>query len=221
MPSTPRAFVAGFVVLALALVGCGGGKSEGTSRAEPGTSASPAEPVVLWPAPSNALGRAVAASLQPEVKESLTFHVHAHLDVFVEGNPIVVPSGIGINIDDPGVRKFTDTPDGSIGYGGIKQCDQPCISPLHTHDTTGILHTEAKTPDPNTLGQFFTEWGVRLTDSCAGDYCSPKKPVAVYVDGKRYEQDPREIQLTFEKEIAIVIGKAPATIPKTADFSNA
>jgi len=220
MRRTPGPLAVGCAVLVLALVGCGGSKS-GNSKAGPRTAASPAKPTVLWPAPAGALDKAVAAGLEPEAKESLTFHVHAHLDVFVEGNPIVVPSGIGINIDDPGVRKFTDTPDGSIGYGGIKRCDQPCISPLHTHDTTGILHTEAKTPEPNTLGQFFTEWGVRLTDKCVGDYCSPTKPVAVYVDGKPYTQDPREIQLTFEEEIAIVIGKAPAEIPKTADFSNA
>lgn len=36
----------------------------------------------------------------------------------------------------------------------------PCISPLHTHDTTGSLHTESATAVPNRLGQFFTEWGV-------------------------------------------------------------
>ncbi|MBA3743537.1 hypothetical protein [Sporichthya sp.] len=46
------------------------------------------------------------------------------------------------------------------GYGGIEQCAQPCISPLHTHDPDGILHTEAKQDTLNTLGQFFTVWGI-------------------------------------------------------------
>jgi len=178
------------------------------------------EPNELWPAPSDPISRTVAAGLKPEVKESLTFHVHAHLDVFVDGTPITVPAGIGININDPGVQRFTDTPDGSAAYGGIKRCRKPCISPLHTHDTTGILHTESATRVPNTLGQFFTEWSVRLSPSCVAGYCRPK-PVAFYVNGTLYTRDPRGIQLTDHKEIAVVIGTAPAQIPKTADFSNA
>jgi hypothetical protein len=158
--------------------------------------------------------------LKPEVKENLTYHVHAHLDVFVDGVPVVVPSGIGINIEDSGVQRFTDAPDGSIGYGGITQCRTACISPLHTHDTTGILHTESPTPEPNTLGQFFTEWNVRLSRSCVREFCSPH-PTAFYVNGKRYTQDPRAIKLTDHKEIAVVIGTPPSKIPESADFSMA
>jgi hypothetical protein len=157
--------------------------------------------------------------LKPEPKEFLIHHVHAHLDVFVDGKPIVVPAGIGINIDDPEVQRFKD-PDGSVAYGGIKRCRKPCISPLHTHDVTGVIHTEAASPKPNTLGQFFTEWGVRLGGSCVGKHCG-REPVAFYVDGKPYTKDPRAIELTDRKEIAIVIGTPPAEIPKTADFSTA
>jgi hypothetical protein len=156
--------------------------------------------------------------LKPEVREFLIFHVHAHLDVLIDGKPITVPAGIGINIDDPGVQRFTDTPDGSLAYGGITQCRTPCISPLHTHDTTGILHTESATLTPNTLGQFFTEWGVRLSGSCVGEYCSPT-PIAFYANGTPYTQDPRAIELTDLKEIAVVIGIPPPKIPETADFS--
>jgi hypothetical protein len=119
--------------------------------------------------------------LEPEPKEFLTNHAHAHLDVFVDGKPIVVPAGIGINIDDPEVRRF-DEPDGSVAYGGITLCTTPCISPLHTHDSTGIIHTESASPEPNTLGQFFTEWGVDLGDSCVGEFCSPE-PIAFCVNG--------------------------------------
>ena len=210
--------VASAVFVGLTAAGCGGGKSGGTSA--PQTSPSPAQPRVLWAAPADPLARTAAAGLKAENKEHLTYHVHAHLDVFVDGAPIIVPAGIGINIKDPGVQKFTDTPDGSAAYGGIKQCGQPCISPLHTHDDTGILHTESATPTPNTLGQFFTEWGVRLSQSCVGSYCSPKQ-IKIYIDGKTYTGDPTAIQLTYQKEIAIVIGTPPADIPDTADFSQA
>jgi hypothetical protein len=154
--------------------------------------------------------------LEPAVKEFLVNHVHAHLDVFVDGEAILVPAGIGINIEDPGVRTF----DNPIGYGGIQGCDQPCISPLHTHDESGIIHTESLEPEPHTLGQFFTEWGVELSESCVGEHCAPT-PVAVYIAGEPYEGEPRAIELTDRKVIVIVVGTPPAVIPSTADFSNA
>src|SRR3954464_4773525 len=144
--------------LVLAVAGCGKDENGGTGEsrtqapaAEQGPASSAADARVLSPAPQDPLERTVAAGLKPERKEFLTHHVHAHLDVFVDGKPIAVPAGIGININDPGVQRFTDTPDGSADYGGIKKCRKPCISPLHTHDTTGILHTESSTPKPNTL----------------------------------------------------------------------
>ena len=220
----PLAIGIAFLVLALASCGDddGGGTGESASRAteiEQEPASSDADAAVLWPAPPDPLKRTVAAGLEPERKEFLIHHVHAHLDVFVDGEPIAVPAGIGIKIDDPEVTRSKD-PDGAVGYGGITRCRKPCISPLHTHDATGIIHTESATPEPNTLGQFFTEWRVRLSESCVGEHCSPER-IAFYVNGKPYRQDPRAIELTDRKEIAIVIGTPPAPIPKTADFSNA
>ena len=50
----------------------------------------------------------------------------------------------------------------------------------------------------------------------------PGEPhIEVFVDGNRFAGDPRAIQLTDHKEIAVVIGTPPKTIPSTADFSNA
>jgi hypothetical protein len=164
--------------------------------------------------------RTVQAGLKPQPKEFLTNHVHAHLDVFVDGKPVTVPSGIGIKIDNPAVRRFTE-PDGSISYGGIDLCNEACISPLHTHDVSGIIHTESASPEPNTLGELFIEWGVPLDGSCVATFCSPATPIAIYVDGELSTGDPRAIELTNQREIAIVIGTPPAEIPKTADFSRA
>ena len=213
----PQAIAVG--TLALALTGCGGPVGSGTTGSSPSAGSSSATAAaVLWPAPPDPLERTVAAGLEPEVEEHTTNHVHAHLDVFVDGNPIVIPAGIGINTEDPDVRTFNE-PDGTVSYGGIERCAKPCISPLHTHFATGIVHTESETPEPNTLGQFFTEWGVALTDSCVGEFCSPK-PIAFYVNGEPYTGDPTAIELSDLKEIAIVIGTPPAEIPKTADFSK-
>ena len=100
----------------------------------------PAHGAAPWPAPADPLRLTRAAGLAPERKETLTFHVHAHLDVYVNGKHVIVPAGIGINIKDPGVHSGPN-PDGSTGYGGIRLCATPCISPLHTHDDSGILHT--------------------------------------------------------------------------------
>jgi hypothetical protein len=110
---------------------------------------------------------------------------------------------------------------GGTGYGGIALCDKPCISPLHTHDLTGILHTEAAESETNSLGQFFIEWGVALDENCVGGYCEPEAPISVFVDGERYEGDPADIALEDHREIAIVIGTSPSAIPSTYDFSNA
>jgi hypothetical protein len=156
----------------------------------------------------------------PEPREQLAYHVHAHLDVFLNGQAVTVPAGIGINISDPGVHQFPG-PGGTREYGGISQCAKPCISPLHTHDSSGILHTESATVTPNRLGQFFTEWGVRLTPTCVGPFCAPTAPIAIFVDGARFQGDPGQIGLANHREIAVVIGSPPAKIPAVGDFSGA
>ena len=220
----------GVTGIALALGGCTGSApaatppstastGAGSGSPAPVTPATPAPTMqLLWAAPSNPMERTVAAGLQPETQERLAYHVHAHLDVFVDGEPIVVPAGIGINVKDPDVHTFAEA-DGSNSYGDIELCANPCISPLHTHFQSGILHTESATAEPNLLGQFFTEWGVELSSSCVGDLCSPEKPIAVYVNGTAFTGDPTTIELRDQTEIAIVIGTPPAVIPSTADFS--
>ena len=99
---------------------------------------------------------------------------------------MVVPAGIGINIDDPGVHSGSKQQDGSTGYGGIDLCAKPCISPLHTHD--GDRHPSHRVSDgrsPTRSAQFFTEWDVRLSHNCVGGYCRPSS-IQFYVDGKPY-----------------------------------
>jgi hypothetical protein len=191
----------------------------GVGDAVAGPAPTPARGAAPWPAPANPLRLARAAGLTPERKETLIHHVHSHLDVFVNGRPVRVPAGIGIDVRDPGVKRFK-APDGSTAYGGIRLCRAACISPLHTHDDTGIIHTESASSVPNRLGQLFTEWRVALTRTCVGGYCHLNRS-HVYVDGRAFAGDPRSILLTDRKEIAIVIGTPPRKIPATADFSGA
>jgi hypothetical protein len=91
---------------------------------------------------------------------------------------------------------------------------------LHTHDVSGVIHTESPTKVDNHLGQLFTEWGVKLDAECVDSYCKPKTKIAVYLNGKPFTGDPRTIDLSNLEEIAIVVGSPPASIPKTGDFSS-
>ena len=102
-------------------------------------------------------------------------------------------------------------------YGGIPEegCEQVCISPLHTHDPDGVIHTEAPSEARFTLGQFFVELAVPLDASCVDEFCTPDVPVAVFVDGQRHSGNPADIVLRDGQEIAIVIGTPPDEIPDT------
>jgi hypothetical protein len=107
---------------------------------------------------------------------------------------------------------------GKPAYGGIVvPCNKACISPLHTHDVSGVLHTESSTHKDNTLGQLFTEWNLRLDDKCFATYCAPAKSVAIYVNGVKFTGDPTTIPLSNLKEIAIIVGTPPAQIPNSFD----
>jgi hypothetical protein len=182
----------------LLLAGCGGDGGGGSE-------AKGAPPD--WPAPPNPMELTRDAGLVPERAEFLQYHVHAHLDVFFNGDSVTVPAGIGIDTSNPAVVSDDQ------GVGLTRECDEPCISPLHTHGEDGVLHTETKTPQPNTLGQFFVEWDVKLDAGCVGEFCAPGTPIGFYVDGDAFTQDPREIELSDGREIAIVIGTPPDTIP--------
>ena len=196
------------------LAACGGSAS-----VDPGYSAAPAAAqsrgAAPWPLPSDPLSLVRQAGLSPATHEFFTFHVHAHLDVFVNGKPVVVPAGIGIDIADPAVhRRIVD---GAPTYGYIKRCPRPCISPLHTHDVTGVIHIEAPAETRFTLGELFQEWGVRLDDSCVGGYCEPDASIVVFVDGRRHSGALAAIELDPDEEIAVVIGTPPNSIPATFD----
>ncbi|MDQ6877776.1 MAG: hypothetical protein M3082_08770 [Candidatus Dormibacteraeota bacterium] len=196
------------VLMAAILTACSSSLIPTTSPPSP-----PASGDLIWPVPGNPMELTVKAGLQPENKETLAFHVHAHLDVLIEGRPIMVPPGIGINVMDTAVKhgKWNGQPT----FGGIAGCLQPCISPLHTHYASGVIHTESGSSTPHRLGQLFTEWDVPLTDTCIGQYCRPATSIVVYVDGQRYSGRVADITLTDRKEIAIIIGSAPKEIPSS------
>ena len=197
-------------ICALLLVlaaGCGGkSSSEGSSStgesgvcAQFGDVAAPRETKAPWSAPGDPMALTCAAGLIPEKAEFLQYHVHAHLDVFVDGATVAVPAGLGINVG----------PDGQAPPHGA-----PGIAPLHTHDESGVLHIEAPKDAKFTLGQVFTEWGVALDSDHVGAY-----PVnEVVVDGKPYDGDPARVVLSAHEEIAVVAGTGTVDPPSSYAF---
>lgn len=150
-----------------------------------------------WSVPADPTARVQAAGLPMLGAEGTVEHIHAHLDVIVDGKPVAVPAEIGI--DEAG--------------GGI--------SPLHTHDTTGVLHVESPVKADFSLGQFFTEWQVALSQNQLGGLTAGDgKVLRAYVNGTPYAGDPAGIVLHAHDEIALVYGTPDqqANPPSSYDF---
>jgi hypothetical protein len=123
-----------------------------------------------------------------------TYHVHAHLSIILNGDPLALPANIGI-----------------VEQSATSQC----YYSLHTHDSTGKIHIEAPEPRSFTLGQFFAIWGEPLgRDNVAG---MPGLPVTVYVveDGAatEYTDDLAALELESHRDITIQIGTPITEIP--------
>lgn len=152
-----------------------------------------------WQAETAHLRERLAASGVPALgAEGSALHIHQHLDLVVNGAPIAVPADIGVN--------------GAAGF----------ISPLHTHDASGVIHIESNVVRDFTLGQFFDVWGVRFTRDCIGGYCAnATSTLKVYVNGSLVPGDPRALVLAARQEIMIVYGtdqEMPKSIPSSYSF---
>ncbi len=174
--------VGGIVIVVLvaffvALIASLGGASEGVRTTEP-----------PWPPEYEHLQQRLDAMKLPPVGDE-SYHIHALLHVYVDGQPVSVPANIGI--------------DASRG-----------IEPsLHTHDTSGVIHMEAAHPYPFTLGEFFNVWGVRFSGTQLGSYTdSGSERVRVYANGRPIS-DPTSYVLKAHDNIVVAYGE-PGSFPK-------
>jgi hypothetical protein len=142
--------------------------------------------------PTDLQARLSADGLPPlSAMEGQALHIHQHLDIFIEGQRVTVPAGIGI----------ASTP--SVVF-----------APIHTHDASGIIHIESPVSRDFSLGEVFDAWGVRFTSTCIGGYCdSADQRLQVFADGKVVTGDPRLLKLTPHEEIVATFG-TPAQIPR-------
>jgi hypothetical protein len=107
-------------------------RAQGATRelhSPPATTAVGRDTTPPWAAPSDAATAVRAAGLPMLRQEGNVVHIHAHLDVSVDGQPVVVPGGIGIGWSSQG------------------------ISPLHTHNASGVIHIESPVNRAYTLGE--------------------------------------------------------------------
>jgi hypothetical protein len=177
----------------------------GVNRAAP-PAGMPAAPITTadglrtpppWPAPSDAADAVKQAGLPMLGAEGAVQHFHAHLDVVVNGQPVVVPADIGI--------------DQRVGR----------ISPLHTHDATGVIHVESPEQATFSLAQLFSEWQVNLSASQVGGLnATPGSELRAYVNGKQVSGNPGAVTLLNHDEVALVYGPAPTPIPGSYDFGR-
>lgn len=104
----------------------------------------------------------------------------AHIELFARDRGVLVPAGIG------------------IGRGG-------CLYPLRTVDPTGVVEVDpGAVVGVPTLGELFELWGQPLSPRrLAGFKAGAGLGVIAFVDGRRWQWDPRGIPLRRHAQIVI------------------
>jgi hypothetical protein len=191
--------VAGAV--AAVAVTSGGSSSTVRSGALPAANSFGSTTLPPWPVPADVERVVRAAGLAVAPMGNVVDHFHVHLDVLANGKPLPIAADIGVDPQSGG------------------------MSPLHTHDGSGIVHVEAaQAGDRYTLGQLFNEWNVKLDATRLGGLVSGTgQTLRAYVDGKPVTGNPASIELLDHREIALVFGppNAQTSIPSSYDFAKA
>jgi hypothetical protein len=130
--------------------------------------------------------------------QPVTFHVHAHLAIFLNGEQLAIPTRLGF----------------------VTGTSNDCHYPLHTHDWSGRIHVHAPAPTTFTLGQLFQTWGQSLTSADLAGLTGMPVRVFVNEDGDAVatevtgEANWANIQLTSLRHITIQVGTDITEIPQ-------
>lgn len=151
-------------------------------------------------APQGAQG-SVVDSMTCRTSSAGVYHIHMHLSLFVNGQQIAIPLGIGM-LD----------PVTTHGFAFQNRCHYA----LHTHDASGVLHDQSPTPGPHTLGEFFDVWGEPLSATNVAGF---QGSVIAFVNGKRYTGDLRAITFVPHMQITLEVG-APVVQPPIYSFGD-
>lgn len=133
-----------------------------------------------WPAPVADVPVRVAAAGLDLGPMGTAEHYHPNLQIIIDGQQVQVPANIGV---DPATG---------------------AMSAVHTHETDGTIHIEADTVgEVFTLGQLFTQWGVKLTPTQIGGVRVDNGVLEVTSDGTPVEGDPADLRLEPEQRIVL------------------
>ncbi|MGN6872303.1 MAG: hypothetical protein ACTHMY_28265 [Solirubrobacteraceae bacterium] len=150
-------------------------------------------------------GGATVDGIQCAPVEQLAYHIHSHLQVYVNGQPRALPAAIGML--GPVAQQTAYGP----FYGA-----QQCIYWLHTHASDGIIHIESPTKRIYTLGNFFDEWRQPLSRT---QVASAKGKVTAFLNGKAWTKDPRTLPLLPHASIQLDVG-SPTVPAKVISFAG-
>jgi len=145
-----------------------------------------------WPVNTTDLAARLSAELLPPLgaMEGQALHIHQHIDIYVRGQHIAVPAFVGV-VTSPNIL----------------------FAPIHTHDSSGIIHVESPTQRDFSLGEFFDVWGVLFTPTCIGADCNTgNERLQVFANGKVVTGNPRQVKLLEHEEIVVTFG-TPSQIP--------
>lgn len=169
--------------LVAGMMGCGSdptgraGASGQTSRGAAeldGTSLPP------WSLPTDMPAQTASAGLDLGPM-GMAEHYHPQLRIIIHGQDVPVAAGIGV--------------DSATG----------AMSAVHTHEGDGTIHIEAaKSGDVFTLGQVFTQWGVKLTRTQIGGVrAKAGRAITVTSNGSPATGDPNELRLRPHQKIVV------------------
>ena len=187
--------------LAIALVG---GVIVSTATA---AAPSPRTTKAPWPRPPDPLALARRAGFAPKTHEFFAYHVHAHLDVFLDGRKIRVPAGIVIEwVQDEEVLVRLAT-----------EVDGPALADIERRSPMVLGETNItidRGEDYFAAARLMEDVGVAVAEVegvPGAVHCAAAHNVCI--GGKPYRGDPRAIALTNLKDIVITIGRPPKPIP--------
>jgi hypothetical protein len=146
----------------------------------------------LAPASTTAPGTKIDGVIECAPLEQLAYHIHIHLQVYVDGQSRSIPAAIGLL-----GPVYENTPYGRF-YGA-----QKCYYWLHTHASDGIIHVESPTKRIYTLGIFFDEWRQPLSSD---QVATAHGKVTAFLNGKPWTKSLREIPLEPHNQIQLDVG---------------
>jgi hypothetical protein len=113
----------------------------------------------------------------------------AHVEVFARGRVVIIPPGVGV---------------GSPQLSGASVVGGRCRYPVSTADPTGVVQVARGVHA--TLGSLFAIWGQPLGGHRVCGFRS-RRPVVVYVDGRRWAGRARAVPLHPYSEVVVEIGR--------------